>query len=111
MSDVKEKMPAMSLYAIYDEKAKKFGSFMFSDTEENAIRQYLQMVANTPFYLDFCLFKILTVNPFSEFDFSTSYAFGLVEYDGKLENVTPSIDAINAYREHVLKFEQLLNKR
>ena len=111
MSDVKEKMPTMSLYAIYDEKAKKFGSFMFSDTKENAIRQYLQMVASTPFYLDFCLFKILTVSPFSEFDFPTSSASGLVDYDGKLDNVTPSIDEVNAYREHVIKFEQLLNKR
>ena len=110
MSDVKE-MPTMTLYAIYDERAKKFGSFMFSDTKENVIRQYLQMVANTPFYCDFWLFKILTVSPFSEFDFTTKSVSGLVDYDGTLEDITPSFDEINAYREHVIKFEQLLNKR
>ena len=113
MSDVK-KMPTMTLYAIYDEKAKKFGSFMFSDTKENAVRQYLQMIANTPFYLDFSLYKILEVNPFTEIDSSVEFNVvvdGLLRYFDVFENVTPTIDEINAYRELVIKFEQLLNKR
>ena len=113
MSDSK-KTSSMKLFAIYDERAKKFGSFMFSDTKENAVRQYLQMIASTPFYSDFWLYEILTVSPFTEVDFvdaNTASVFGLVEYDGILKNVTPSLDEVNAYREHVIKFEQLLNKR
>lgn len=111
----KTKPTTMYLYAIYDKKAKKFGSFMFSDNKENAIRQYLQMIANTPFYSEYSLYEILSVNPFTEVksDSFGVYAINLVEYSScyEIKDITPSEDVIDAYRGQVIKFEQLLNKR
>lgn len=103
----------IKLYAIYDKRSKRFGSFMFSDNKESVIRQFLQVVSNTPFYPDFSLYMILSVYPNTELvdDEVVNHADALVDWDGTIEDITPSDAEIQFFREQVLKFEQLLNKR
>ena len=111
----------VTLYAIYDMQAKRFGNFMFSDSDVNAVRTFLSIVGNSVYVSEYMLYSICKINPDIELtqeeidndtflidgDNSVSMTFNRLIRDWNMYNITPSEEVIERYRTESAK----LNRR